>query len=190
MFEALFILTTIDAGTRVGRFVVQELLGSIWKPLERTDWMPGTILSTGLVVVGWSYFILTGSVAQIWPMFGIANQLLASVALCVGTTVIINAGRARYAWVTMVPLAFVSTTTLYAGYRSVMDNFLPMTEVPGKAFTGYLDASLTVLLMACALLILASSGRVWLRALRGQPLPLVAATTTGPAKTSGPDGCC
>ena len=137
--------------------MVQEFLGGIWKPLERTDWMPGTILSTGLVVVGWSYFILTGSIAQIWPMFGIANQLLASVALCVGTTVIINAGRARYAWVTLVPLAFVSTTTLYAGYRSVMDNFLPMTDVPGKAFTGYLDASLTVLLMACVLLILASS---------------------------------
>src|SRR4029077_12657947 len=85
MFEALFILTTIDAGTRVGRFVVQEVLGGIWKPLERTDWIPGTILSTGLVVVAWTYFILTGSVAQIWPMFGIANQLLSCVALCVGT---------------------------------------------------------------------------------------------------------
>ncbi|PYQ43713.1 MAG: carbon starvation protein A [Acidobacteria bacterium] len=189
MFEALFILTTIDAGTRVGRFVVQEVLGGIWKPLERTDWMPGTILSTGLVVIAWSYFILTGSIAQIWPMFGIANQLLATVALCVGTTVIINAGRARYAWVTMAPLAFVSTTTLYAGYRSVMDNFLPMTEVPGKAFTGYLDASLTVLLMACALLILAASGRAWLRAWRGGPLPLVAAPA-GPSHTPGPDGCC
>jgi carbon starvation protein len=189
MFEALFILTTIDAGTRVGRFVVQEVLGGIWKPLERTDWMPGTILSTGLVVIAWSYFILTGSIAQIWPMFGIANQLLATVALCVGTTVIINAGRARYAWVTMAPLAFVSTTTLYAGYRSVMDNFLPMTEVPGKAFTGYLDASLTVLLMACALLILAASGRAWLRAWRGEPLPLIAAPA-GPSDTQGPDGCC
>jgi len=185
MFEALFILTTIDAGTRVGRFVVQEVLGGIWKPLERTDWMPGTILSTGLVVIAWSYFILTGSIAQIWPMFGIANQLLATVALCVGTTVIINAGRARYAWVTMAPLAFVSTTTLYAGYRSVMDNFLPMTEVPGRGLTGYLDASLTVLLMACALLILAASGRAW----QGGPLPLVAAPA-GPSNTPGPDGCC
>jgi len=189
MFEALFILTTIDAGTRVGRFVVQEFLGGIWKPLERTDWVPGTILSTGLVVVAWTYFILTGSVAQIWPMFGIANQLLSCVALCVGTTVIINAGRVRYAWVTMVPLAFVSTTTLYAGYRSVMDNFLPMTDVPGKAFTGYLDTSLTVLLMACALLILAASGRAWMRALRGEPIPLVTAPA-GPSEASGPDGCC
>jgi carbon starvation protein len=122
-------------------------------------------------------------------MFGIANQLLASVALAVGTTVIINAGRARYAWVVMAPLAFVSTTTLYAGYRSVMDNFLPMTNVPGRAFMGYLDTSLTVLLMACVLLILASSGRAWLRALRGEHVPLVTAPA-GPEGPSGPDGCC
>jgi carbon starvation protein len=189
MFEALFILTTIDAGTRIGRFMVQEFLGGLWKPLERTDWMPGTILSTALVVTAWTYFILTGSVAQIWPMFGIANQLLASVALCVGTTVIINAGRARYAWATMAPLAFVSTTTLYAGYRSVMDNFLPMTAVPGRAFTGYLDTFLTVLLMACDLLILAASGRAWLRALRGERVGMVPAAA-GPSDTSGPDGCC
>ena len=189
MFEALFILTTIDAGTRVARFMVQEFLGGIWKPLERTNWLPGTLLSTGLVVAAWAYFILTGSISQIWPMFGIANQLLASVALCVGTSVIINAGRQRYAWATMAPLGFVSTTTLYAGYRSVMDNFLPMTAVPGKAVTGYLDASLTLLLMACLLLILASSARAWLRALRGEPVSLVAAPA-GPSEMPGPDGCC
>jgi carbon starvation protein len=189
MFEALFILTTIDTGTRVARFMVQEFLGSIWKPLERTDWIPGTILSTTLVVTAWSYFILTGSIAQIWPMFGIANQLLASVALCVATTVIVNAGRARYAWVTLVPLGFVATTTLYAGYRSVMDNFLPMTMVPGRAFTGYLDTSLTVLLMSCMLLILASSARAWVTALRGERTPLVVAPA-GPVDPSGPSGCC
>jgi carbon starvation protein len=189
MFEALFILTTIDAGTRVGRFLVQEFLGGIWKPLERTNWLPGNLLATSVVVAAWAYFILTGSISQIWPMFGIANQLLASVALCVGTTVIVNAGRARYAWTTIAPLAFVSTTTLYAGYRSVMDNFLPMTAVPGKAFTGYLDAALTVLLMSCVLLILASSARAWMRAIRGERIPLVAATT-GPSDATGPDGCC
>jgi carbon starvation protein len=146
-------------------------------------------VSTALVVTAWAYFILTGSISQIWPMFGIANQLLAAVALCVGTTVIVNAGRARYAWATMVPLAFVSTTTLYAGYRSVLDNFLPMTAVPGKAFTGYLDSALVVLFMSCALLILASSGRAWLRALRGEPVPMVPAPA-GPSDVSGPDGCC
>jgi carbon starvation protein len=189
MFEALFILTTIDTGTRVGRFMVQEFLGGIWKPLERTDWIPGTILSTGLVVGGWSYFILTGSISQIWPMFGIANQLLACVALCVGTTVIVNAGRARYAWVTLVPLTLVSTTTLYAGYRSVMDIFLPMTLAAGTVFTGYLDASLTILLMACMLLILASSAHAWVRALRGAKMPLVTAAD-GPSDMSGSGGCC
>ena len=117
MFEALFILTTIDTGTRVARFLVQEFLGKFYKPLERTDWMPGTIFSSVLVVAGWSYFIFTGNISTIWPMFGIANQLLAGIALCVGTTLIVNLGRARLAWVTLLPLSFVSTTTLTAGYQ-------------------------------------------------------------------------
>ncbi len=190
MFEALFILTTIDAGTRVGRFMVQEFVGGVWPRFSRTDWVPGTLISTGVVVVAWAYFILTGSIGQIWPMFGIANQLLAAVALAVGTTVIVNAGRARYAWTTLVPLAFVSVTTVYAGYRSVLDNFLPMTRVPGKAFTGYLDAALTALLMACVLMILAASGRAWVRALRRGLVPLVPAGATAPSAGSGPTGCC
>ena len=103
MFEALFILTTIDAGTRVARFLVGEFLGRAYAPFGRHDWMPGAVVSTALVVAAWAYFIWTGSITTIWPMFGIANQLLASVALAVGTTVIINAGRARYAWVTLAP---------------------------------------------------------------------------------------
>jgi len=107
----------------------------------------------------------------------------------VGTTVIINAGRARYAWTTLLPLAFVSTTTVYAGYRSVLDNFLPMTAIPGKAFTGYLDAALTVLLMSCVLLIVVSSARTWVRTLRGARVPLVGAPA-GPSQVSGPGGCC
>src|SRR5262249_42282513 len=90
MFEALFILTTIDTGTRVARFMLQEFMGRAHAPLGRTDWLPGTIVSSALVVTTWGYFIHTGSIATIWPMFGIANQLLASAALCVGTTVIIN----------------------------------------------------------------------------------------------------
>src|SRR5205823_8959655 len=112
MFEALFILTTIDTGTRVARFMVQEFTGKLVPRMEDTGWLPGTILATGAVVIAWSYFILTGSISQIWPMFGIANQLLAAVALCVGTSVILNAGRAKYAWTTMFPLAFVASTTL------------------------------------------------------------------------------
>ncbi len=191
MFEALFILTTIDTGTRVARFMVQEFLGKMWKPFERTEWLPGTILSTLLVVAGWSYFILTGSISQIWPMFGIANQLLASVALCVGTAVIINSGKARYAWVTLVPLAFVATTTLYAGYRSIFDNFLPMTNNPEKAFTGYLDTILTAGLMACVFLILFASARAWIRGVRGEHVSMIPAEAGGPG--SGPNdggGCC
>src|SRR5207249_4309549 len=95
--------------------------------------LPGTILSTALIVGGWTYFILTGSIATIWPMFGIANQLLASVALAVGTTVLVNRGRARYAWATAVPLAFVGTTTLTAGFLSVRDNFLPLARQADRA---------------------------------------------------------
>jgi carbon starvation protein len=122
MFEALFILTTIDAGTRVGRFLLQEFIGRLWKPFAQPDWLPGSLISTSLMVMGWAYFIWTGSINTIWPMFGIANQLLAAVALAVGTTIIINMGRAKYAWVTFAPLCFLSVTTLTAGNMSVRDN--------------------------------------------------------------------
>src|SRR4051794_33577758 len=157
MFEALFILTTIDTGTRVARFLVQEFVGRGWPKFEQTSWLPGTLISTLLVVVAWSYFILTGSISQIWPMFGIANQLLAAVALCVGTSVIINAGRVKYAWTTMFPLGFVASTTLYAGWRSIFDNFLPLAANPAKRFTGILDTTLTAVLMVCVIVILAES---------------------------------
>jgi carbon starvation protein len=190
MFEALFILTTIDTGTRVARFMVQEFLGKIWQPFEQPGWLPGTLISTLLVVGAWSYFILTGSISQIWPMFGIANQLLAAVALCVGTTVIINSGRVRYAWTTLAPLAFVATTTLYAGWRSIFDNFLPATAHPDKAFTGYLDTTLTALLMLCVAVILVGSARAWLRALRGAPVSFVPVAAGSPGDLPPGAGCC
>ena len=110
MFEALFILTTVDAGTRVARFLVQEFGGRFYPPFARQDWMPGTIISTSLVVVAWGYFIWTGSIGTIWPMFGISNQLLAVIALLIGTTIIIRSGRARLAWVTILPLTFLGGT--------------------------------------------------------------------------------
>ncbi len=91
MFEALFILTTIDTGTRIARFLLQEVLGKIYKPFDRTDWLPGAVLATGLVTAGWGGLIWTGSIETIWPMFGIANQMLAVIGLCVVTTVMINA---------------------------------------------------------------------------------------------------
>src|SRR5881628_3387592 len=112
MFEALFILTTIDAGTRIARFLLQEALGRLHPQLGRTDWMPGAAFATAVVTAGWGVLVYTGSIDTIWPMFGIANQLLAAVALCVATTVTINLGKARYCWVTIVPLSFVATTTL------------------------------------------------------------------------------
>jgi carbon starvation protein len=169
MFEALFILTTIDTGTRVARFLVQEFLGRVWKPMARTEWLAGTVISSGLVVTGWTYFILTGSINTIWPMFGISNQLLAAVALCIGTTVIINSGRARYAFVTLVPLAFVATTTLIAGWLSVTTIFLPMAADPGLAFQGYLNATLTLVMMACVGVILIDCIRKWASVLLGPP---------------------
>ncbi len=168
MFEALFILTTIDTGTRVARFLVQEFLGKFYKPLERADWMPGTVIASALVCVAWAYFILTGSISQIWPMFGVANQLLAAIALAVGTTIIINSGKARYAWVTILPLSFVGTTTLVAGWKNITDNFLPMTKNPALAFQGYLDAGLTAIIMVCAVIVFANSIWRWFQVLTGR----------------------
>jgi carbon starvation protein len=163
MFEALFILTTIDTGTRVARFLVGEFAGRAVPRMADHGWMPGAILSTAAVVAAWSYFIWTGSISTIWPMFGIANQLLATVALAVGTTVLINAGRGRYLWVTLAPLCFVAITTLSAGFLSVRDSFWPMATGarPELRFQGYMNSSLTVIMMACVGIILIAAIRKW-----------------------------
>jgi carbon starvation protein len=164
MFEALFILTTIDTGTRVARFLVQEVAGRFVKPMGRTDWLPGTVLASLAVVATWGYFIHTGSVSTIWPMFGIANQLLAAMALSIGTTVILKSGRGQYAWVTLVPLTFVTVTTLTAGWLSVTDNFLPLARAGATAaarFQGYLNASLTVLMMSLIVVTIGNCVREW-----------------------------
>ncbi len=161
MFEALFILTTIDAGTRVARFMVQEFVGRIWKPFERTNWIPGAVLATALVVFSWGYFIWNGSISTIWPMFGTANQLLAGIALAVATSAIINAGKVRYAWITFVPMLFVSVTTLVAGWQNIFDNFMPLLSDPRSSAQGYVDIVLTALIMLCAITILFEAGRRW-----------------------------
>jgi carbon starvation protein len=170
MFEALFILTTIDAGTRVGRFLIQEFGGRAWKPFARPEWIPGSIISTTLVVAAWGYFIWTGNITTIWPMFGIANQLLATVALAVGTTIIINMGKAKYAWVTFLPCCFVATTTLTAGYMSVRDNFWPMAVSANDAVhvQGYVNTICTVIMMICVVIILGSAVRRWMLVLSGR----------------------
>jgi carbon starvation protein len=170
MFEAVFILTTIDAGTRVGRFLLQEFGGRVWPQLGETNWLPGSMASTAVLVLAWAYFIWTGNISTIWPMFGVANQLLASVALAVGTTIIINIGRAKYAWVTFLPLCFVSTTTLAAGYMSVRDNFWPMAvgADPALHVQGYVNSICTAIMMFCAVIILVSAARRWLMVLSGR----------------------
>jgi carbon starvation protein len=165
MFEALFILTTIDTGTRVARFLVQEYVGRLWKPFEKPDWLPGTLISTSAVVFTWSYFIWTGSISTIWPMFGTANQLLAAVALSVATSAIINAGKARYIWITVVPMVFVAATTLTAGWLNITDNFFPLTKNPHTALQGYINSILTAVMMVCAIIILFEAFKKWYKVL-------------------------
>ena len=167
MFEALFILTTIDTGTRIGRFLMQEMIGRVRPELGRSTSLPGAVLATGLIVAAWSYLILTGNVTTIWPMFGIANQLLACTALCIGTTIILREGKLRrYALVTVLPLAFVGTTTITAGVESIGILYLPMTRDAATRTIGWVNAIVTVLLLACVAMIVVGSAMRWLALLR------------------------
>jgi carbon starvation protein len=192
MFEALFILTTIDAGTRVARFVVQEFGGRAWKKFGRTDWLPGNVVATTIVVFSWAYFIWTGNIGTIWPMFGTANQLLAAVALSVSTSAIINAGKERYAWVTLLPMLFVAATTLTAGWLNITDNFWPLTANPSTAMQGYVNSILTVIMMVCAIVVLVEAGRRWYRVLvKGEYLVDGQVVSSSDGKFTPPDfGCC
>jgi len=176
MFEALFVLTTVDAGTRVGRFIIQEFLGRFYAPLQKTDAFWPSLISTALIVSAWTYFLWTGSISTLWPLFGIANQLLAGVGLAIGTTMLINMGKARYVWATVVPLTFVTITTMSAGYLSVRDNFWPLTQNPAMRITGYVDTIATVVMMICMVLILALSLKRSLAVMSGK-IPVVPDTT-------------
>ena len=159
MFEALFVLTTVDAGTRVGRFIIQEFLGRVYKPFERTNSIGPALASTIIIVSAWGYFLWTGSIGTLWPLFGIANQLLAGVGLAIATTMLINMGRVRYVWATVLPLLFISVTTMTAGYLSVRDNFWPLTLNPATRVTGYVDSIATIVMMSCMVLILTQAIR-------------------------------
>jgi carbon starvation protein len=166
MFEALFILTTIDTGTRIGRFILQEFLGKLWKPLGNLDWLPGSVLATGLITVAWATFIYTGTVETIWPMFGMANQLLAVIALGVVTTVLMNSGRVRYAWATLLPMLFVATTTTTTGVYEIR-RFLRLVDSGAwSTAKGAVNVGLTLFLLTCVVVILSTAAARWIKILR------------------------
>jgi carbon starvation protein len=193
LFEALFILTTVDAGTRVGRFMLQELAGYVWEPFGRTSWYPSIVTSSALVVGAWGYFTYQGvidplgGINSLWPLFGIANQLLAAVALSVGTTIIIKMGKIRYAWVTLVPLIFVTGATLTAGWEKVfaLDPALGFlaharslsTSTSNDAvrmiFNDRLDAGLSLFFMSIVVVVLMASAKEWYLVAVRRKLPRV-----------------
>jgi carbon starvation protein len=189
MFEALFILTTIDTGTRVARYVLQELMGKVSKPFADTKWLPGNLITTALVVFGWGYLIYTGTISTIWPLFGTGNQLLATIALAVTTTFLINMGKAKYAWVTAIPMLFVGVTTLTAGVLSIKNIFWPLTKVPGQQVTGYIDSILMAMFVVGVVLVLFNAGKRCWMTLHGAPIPKAA---FGPPLVDGQIrmGCC
>ncbi len=172
MFEALFILTTIDAGTRIGSFLLQETLGKVYKPFQKTNWLPGNLITSGLIVFAWAYFIYTGTVATIWPMFGTANQLLATIALAIGTSFIINRGRGRYAWVTIIPMTFVGVTTLTAAYLNIKNIYIPQCGIPETLVPGIINLVLTCSIIISVVIILSNAIPQWIRAISVKKVPL------------------
>ena len=166
MFEALFILTTIDAGTRIGRFLLQEAFGKVYKPFQRTNWLPGNLITSGIIVFGWGYFIYTGTVATIWPMFGTANQLLATIALAIGTSFIINRGRAKYAWITIIPMTFVGITTMTAAFLNIKNIYLPQIKDTSTLVPGFINLILTLSIIISVIIILINAVPNWFKSTR------------------------
>lgn len=189
MFEALFILTTVDAGTRVARYVLHELLGKVYRPLGNQKSIPAGVFIAALVVSCWGYLIYTGNISTIWPLFGAGNQLLATIALTVATVFLVNMGKAKYAGLTAIPAIFVGVTTVVAGVLSVKDIFWPMTAVPATASQGYLDSALMAIFIVGVILVAGDAiRRIW-KTLHGEPIP---AEAFGPPAESEqiPMRCC
>src|SRR5205814_1578621 len=189
MFEALFILTVLDAGTRVGRFMIQDALGHVWKPIGRTSWYPSILATSALITAAWGYFLWQGvrdplgGINSLWPLFGIGNQLLATVALCVATTIVVKLGRARFMWVTLAPLCWLVTITFTASYQKIFSpnprlGFLAHArqlaaqlqgqDVAKLIFNDRLDAFVTTALIVLVVLILLQSAAEWVRVLTGR----------------------
>jgi carbon starvation protein len=200
MFEALFILTTLDAGTRVARFMLQDMLGNIIPALGRTSWYPGVILTSALVVGAWGYFLYMGTIDplgginSLWPLFGIANQMLAAIALCVASTIIIKSGKVRYAWVTALPLVWLVTITTTAAWHKLFSPELRVgflshardlgeklaagvlpeplaTQAPHLIFNDRLDAILTAFFLITTWVLVFETARVGYRILTGRDHP-------------------
>jgi len=190
MFEALFILTTVDTGTRVARYVLQELMGRVHKPFANSAWLPGNLIATSCVVSGWGYLIYTGTISTIWPLFGTGNQLLATIALSISTTFLINMGKAKYALITAIPMCFVGVTTVTAGILSIKNTFWPLTSKPGQMFTGYLDTTLMGIFILGVILVVFDAARRWVAVLNGAEPPAEAFGPPVAERETVKMGCC
>ena len=199
MFEALFILTTLDAGTRVGRFMLQDLGGQVWPRFRDVTWKPAVWMASAIFVSLWGYFLYQGvtdplgGINSLWPLFGIANQLLAAVALCVGTSVIIRMGKARYAWATLLPLSWLLIVVMTAGWQKLFSpdprigflahatkfsalhaaGTLPpgvpsLAAMPRMVFNDRLDAAVAAFFLISVVVIVVESVRIWLRLVGGR----------------------